>query len=39
MFRREIARFVDGFNWLFQIILFLTLGLLINPSELLDALP
>mgnify|MGYP000941350165 FL=1 len=36
MFRREIARFVDGFNWLFQIILFLTLGLLINPSELLD---
>lgn len=36
MYRREIARFVDGFNWLFQIILFLTLGLLINPSELID---
>ena len=36
MFRREIARFVDGFNWLFQIILFLTLGLLINPGELID---
>lgn len=36
MYRREIARFVDGFNWLFQIILFLTLGLLINPGELID---
>ena len=36
MFRREIARFVDGFNWLFQIILFITLGLLINPGELID---
>lgn len=33
--RKEIATFMDGMTWLFQIIMFLALGLLVNPHEML----
>jgi len=33
--RKEISTFLDGMTWLFQIIMFLALGLLVNPHEML----
>ncbi len=36
--KRTSMKFMDGFAWMSQILLFLTLGLLVNPGELIDVL-
>lgn len=38
-YRKEITTFMDGLTWLFQIIMFLCLGLLVNPHEMLEVAP
>ena len=36
MHRKDIYTFMDGLTWLFQLIMFLCLGLLVNPHEMLE---
>lgn len=37
--RKGIIKFVDGLTWLSQIVVFLMLGLLVNPAEMLTVAP
>ncbi len=36
--KRATIKFFDGFTWLFQITMFLTLGLLVHPKELVHVI-
>ena len=38
-FRKEIFSFLDGMTWLVQIVMFVALGLLVNPHEILHVAP
>ncbi len=38
-YRKDISSFFDGITWLVQILMFLILGLLVNPHEMLKTAP
>lgn len=35
-FRKSVSRFMDGLTWVAQIVVFIMLGLLVNPHEMLS---
>lgn len=39
VYQKEIARFLDGMTTLVQMVMFLSLGLLVKPSEMIHAIP
>lgn len=36
VYRKSLTTFFDGYTWLFQIVMFISLGLLVNPHEMID---